>query len=65
MSREDYAKRILDNARQRGDILHLDCGYYHYRPCMPGAIPAEALRIIADELDRLNKDWDEQIQKAI
>lgn len=61
----DEAKRILRMARDRGEFIKMECGYYHYWPSKiyNGAMSASVLRILADELDAMNKDWDEQVKK--
>lgn len=39
-------------------------GYYVYQPVnVNGCWSAYEMRIIADKLDELNKDWDEQVRK--
>jgi hypothetical protein len=45
------------------DFIAGDDGYYMYWPTTNlGAYTAHNLRIIADELDRKNKPWDDQVQ---
>lgn len=61
MTNED----IIKLAHERNEFVVGDDGYYYYWPNrnFSGGYPAYALRLIADELDRLNKDWDDQIKK--
>lgn len=42
-------------------------GYYYWIPLMDnkGTMSAHHLRWIADELDRLNADWDKQVTKDL
>jgi hypothetical protein len=40
----------------------LDDGFIYYFPSKGGALSAEVLRVIADELDRRNKAWDDDIK---
>ncbi len=45
------------------DFIPLEDGYYYYWPHSgKGAFSADNLRAIADELDRKNKPWDDQVQ---
>lgn len=55
--------RIIQIAEERGEFLYLEDGFLYYAPNGGGAISAHQLRILADELDRRNKDWEEQINK--
>lgn len=57
MTDEDYIKRVYKN------FVVGDDGYYIYWPTgNGGAYDANCLRIIADELDRLNEPWDAEIK---
>lgn len=39
-------------------------GYFYYWPKeKPGSWASYSLRLIADELDKINKEWDEEIKK--
>ena len=40
----------------------MDDGYQYFWIANRGALSASDLRIIADELDRLNADWDAQVK---
>jgi len=59
--REDYKKHILSCVED--DLNYSDDGYYHYFGSGHGYLSADALRIIADELDRRNEDWDKQMKE--
>jgi hypothetical protein len=49
-----------------GSFVMQDDGYYGYYPNeSSGYWSSYALRLVADELDELNKEWDEQIKKDI
>ena len=50
-------------ANKRGEFARLEDGYYHYFPEGNGGISSDILRILADELDRMNKPWDDEIQQ--
>lgn len=59
---EAYDK-IIKHHDLKNEFVTLEDGYVYYWPtdnC--GAIPAYALRFIADELDKRNAEWDKQIQ---
>lgn len=49
-----------------GSFVIQDDGYYGYYPNEPsGYWSSYALRLVADELDQINKEWDEQIKKHL
>lgn len=52
---------ILDRARK--EFVCLEDGFLYYWPSGSGAIAPHELRIIADELDRLNKTWSDIIKE--
>jgi hypothetical protein len=58
---DETKARIIKMAWDRNDIFPDDSGYYVYDPSAQGYFPAWALRVLADELDRANADWDKQI----
>lgn len=46
-----------------GDFVCHEDGYYYYWPARrDGAMPGYVLRALADKLDEINKEWDDQIQ---
>lgn len=45
------------------ELIVLEDGFYYYWPESVGAFSSHILREIADELDRLNAPWQEQIDK--
>ncbi len=55
---EDRRRRVIEKC----DFVLLECGYYYVdlEPAR-GCLSASDLRIIADELDRINADWDKSI----
>jgi len=61
MSDAKWEKGLLAKVNNRGDILAGDDGYLIYWPSGGGALSAAMLRVIADELDRRNKPWDDII----
>jgi hypothetical protein len=47
----------------REDIVTLEDGFKYYWPeSGTGALSSSHLRLIADELDRLNKEWEDKIK---
>ena len=49
-----------------GSFIIQDDGYYGYYPNeLSGYWSSYALRLVADELDQINKEWDEQVKKDI
>jgi len=64
MNNEDERERCMKISRERGDFVQGDDGYVVYWPNreFTGALAAHHLRWLADELDELNKAWDEIVQ---
>lgn len=60
-----YGNEVLKRVRERGDIAKDVDDYYYYWPSGQGCLTAWHLRIIADELDRLNSDWDLEVQQSL
>lgn len=52
-------EQIKQKARE--NIIALDDGEYYYWT-EKGALSSFALRVIADDLDELNRDWREQVE---
>jgi hypothetical protein len=44
------------------DFISLEDGYYYWPPSGQVVFSADNLRAFADELDRKNKPWDDQVQ---
>ena len=62
--KEKYKERVLSKIRKRKDICSAEDGFMVYCPtAFIGFHTAESLRIIADELDRLNEPWQKQINE--
>lgn len=56
-------ERLIQRADEFGDFLRGDDGYYVYWPRVAGgALDATSLRILADELDARNENWDAEIR---
>lgn len=60
MTPED--ERIIKMADERGDFLALEDGYIYFDPTVRGAMGSHTLRLMADELDRRNAEWDAKVQ---
>lgn len=59
----DHRKKIIDSLELNGELIMLEDGYQYFAPRSgAGVISARELRIIADELDRRNKEWDEPVK---
>lgn len=54
---------ILRKVEERKEICTLEDGFMYYFPSTQGGLSASVLRIIADELDRMNADWQKQIDE--
>lgn len=65
LSREEYRQRVIANCDNRNEIGPLEDGFQYFWIKDRGALSAFDLRILADELDRRNKDWQEQIDRAL
>jgi len=64
MSNESKKAKIIEAIYARGQVFPADDGYVVFW-IDNGFITAEELRIIADELDRANKPWDEQVRSEL
>lgn len=54
------------NNTYAGEIAPKEDGYWDWYPDLkPGYIPAWILHSIANKLDELNKEWDEQVQRDV
>ncbi len=47
--------------KSKNEIIPLEDGYHYFWVSGKGAMSADELRIIADELDRMNKPWEDII----
>lgn len=55
---------IIAEIEKRDEFILLEDGYLYWWPAQMGAVDADTLRVIADELDKRNKSWDEVVQKG-
>lgn len=61
----DRNYHVYFDKKKIGDFdLDVD-GYYHFwpNPSLNGSTTSNILRLIADELDKVNKDWDDNIKE--
>lgn len=58
-------KVYYENGKFVGELISKEDGYFDFWPDKEtyGYWPSYGLRALADKLDELNKDWDEQIHK--
>lgn len=54
---------IIEVADKDNEFVMLEDGFYYYWPKGKGAIPAYQLRLLADELDKRNKEWNDRINE--
>ncbi len=63
----DYGRgiyKVTINSQDAGTLEPKEDGYWDWYPLLkPGYIPSTVLRQIANYLDNINKDWDEEGQK--
>ena len=60
--RQAMSDRVIKMADERGEFQYLEDGFLYYWPSGGGAISAEQLRTLADELDRRNAKWAADIE---
>jgi hypothetical protein len=53
---------IIQKAAEEGEFITLEDGFFYYWPNRPGAFSAHHLRQLADALDKMNADWQKQIE---
>lgn len=55
-------KRIIEIADQRNEFVYLEDGFLYYEPKGSGCISAHELRMLADELDKRNKPYQDELE---
>jgi hypothetical protein len=60
-----YAKLLISKVDERKEFSYLEDGFLYYFPSGNGALQSHELRIIADELDKRNKEWEEKVTKDL
>lgn len=59
-----YVVRI--NKQYAGSLEPKEDGYYDWYPDLrPGYVPSYILRALADKLEELNEDWDNQVKRDV
>jgi hypothetical protein len=61
----DGVHTVYFNKKEIGVFALENDGYYGFYPSSAGYWSSYALRLIADKLDELNKEWDEYINKNL
>jgi hypothetical protein len=65
-SEANQKARFIQHVTKIGDIVKDDSGYYIYWPQQPGGfLDSFHLHWLAEHLDEINKEWDEQIAKDL
>jgi len=59
MTDEEIIKRVTE----RGDVVCEVDGYWFYWPSHQGTLTAHQMHVIAEHLDKLNKKWNETVEK--
>lgn len=61
---DQYPNNLIQCAETRNEFDYLDDGYQYWFPTNnQGGLTSTQLRIIADELDRRNHKWNQQVQE--
>ena len=58
---EPLKEKILHMANDRGEFVTGSDGYVYWWPESKGYLSSVELRILADELDERNREWEKQI----
>lgn len=58
----EWELHVIKCADGAGEFVPLEDGFVYYWPSGSGALPAVALRALADELDRRNAAWNAEIE---
>ena len=53
----EYRDIVVRKCNERGEFTKLEDGFVYYFPSGGGGLSEIQLRIIADEMERLNKEW--------
>ena len=63
----DWKNRIIAMIRERNELVMFEDGFWYYWPNRnsQGALSMTDLRIIADHLQELNREWEEQIGREL
>lgn len=58
-------KTAVEIAHERGEFDRLEDGFYYWFPSGSGGVSEDQLRLIADELARINRAWQKQIDRDL
>lgn len=58
-------EHLIAKVDERKEFAYGEDGFVYYNPENSGLIAAWELRVIADELDRRNADWKQQINEEL
>lgn len=61
----EHKKAVIDRCDKYNEIVELEDGFKYFWVKDRGALSAGDLRIIADELDDRNKDYQEQVDSYL
>ena len=59
--KKEFCDRVIQSCERGNQFISLEDGFCYFWIEGHGALSAEALRVIADELDRRNKGWQGEI----
>ena len=65
MTTDKPLPKVVEQAYKAGDISTLEDGYYYFFPSHTGGLSAQNLRDIANELDRINAEWDKTVKEDL
>ena len=62
----DFLYVVYFNKKELGTFVQYEDGYFNFLPkTLPGYWSSHSLRLVADELEKLNKSWEEYIKKHL
>lgn len=59
--REQFRQQVVKSVES--DFVAAEDGYFYWFPSPGGMMSEEALRVVADELQKRNAKWDAQVQR--
>ena len=65
MTTDKPPSKVVEQAHKSGDIETLEDGYYYFFPSRNGGLSAQGLRDVANELDRINAEWDKTVKEDL
>lgn len=63
----EHIQRFINSCEAKGEFISKADGYTYWAPSgyEHGILSSHSLRILADELDRRNKDWNETVKTEL